>query len=70
AETGKVTRYDWIPVPKGKIKKLTAGAKKIKLACQAVEGASYRVAVKKAGAAGWKKYDMPKASAVIKGLAS
>ena len=70
AETGKVTRYDWIPVPKGKIKKLTAGAKKIKLACQAVEGASYRVAVKKAGTAGWKKYDMPKASAVIKGLAS
>ncbi len=70
AETGKVTRYDWIPVPKGKIKKLTAGAKKIKLACQSVEGASYRVAVKKAGAAGWKKYDMPKASAVIKGLAS
>ena len=70
AETGKVTRYDWIPVPKGKIKKLTAGAKKIKLACQSVEGASYRVAVRKAGAAGWKKYDMPKASAVIKGLAS
>ncbi len=70
AETGKVTRYDLIPVPKGKIKKLTAGAKKIKLACQSVEGASYRVAVRKAGAAGWKKYDMPKASAVIKGLAS
>jgi hypothetical protein len=69
-ETGKAIRYDWIPVPKGKIKKLTAGAKKIKLACQSVEGASYRVAVKKAGAAGWKKYDMPKASAVIKGLAS
>jgi hypothetical protein len=70
AETGKVTRYDWIPVPKGKIKKLTAGAKKIKLVCQSLEGASYRVAVRKDGAAGWKKYDMPKASAVIKGLAS
>ena len=70
AENGTVIRYDLIPVPKEKIEKLTAGIGKIKLVYKTVPDAVYRIAVKKAGAAGWKKYDVSKTSAVIKGLAS
>ena len=70
AESGKVIRYDLLPVPKEKIKKLTAGVKKIRLVYQAVPDAAYQVAVKKTGAPAWKKYDRQKASAEVKGLAS
>lgn len=70
AESGRVIRYDLIPVPKGKIEKVTAGAKKIKLVYKTVPDATYQIAIKKAGAAGWKKYNRPKTSAVIKGLTS
>ena len=70
AESGKVIRYDLIPVPKAKIKKLTAGAGKINLLYDVVPDAVYQIAVKKAGASVWKRHDAVKTSAVIKGLAS
>ena len=68
AESGKVIRYDLIPVPKAKIKKLTAGAGKINLLYDVVPDAVYQIAVKKAGASVWKRHDAVKTSAVIKGL--
>lgn len=70
AETDEVIRYDFISVPTEKIKTLTAGKKKIKLTYKTVEEATYRIAVKKIGSTTWKKYDVSKTSAVIKGLKS
>lgn len=70
ADTGEMLKFDMLPLSMQRIKKLTAGKKKIKLAYEKVDGATYEIAVKEAGATGWKMYSVAKSSATVKGLRS
>lgn len=72
ADSGETLPFDVLPIPEQRIRKLTAGKKKIKIKItyNRMDGGFYQIAVKKAGTSGWKKHDVPKPSAVIKGLKS